>query len=65
MRKYFKWIPLLVIVLSAVCMGRSYITASANEALEDVIPATVYIGETDVSGMTAEEAVAAMQQEVS
>ena len=58
MKRYVKLVPLFVLVFAAGLAGYSKMTVDAQE--ERVIPDTVYIGDTDVSGMTAEEAEKAL-----
>lgn len=58
MKKYFKLLPLFALVFTVGFAGRSLMMVDADE--KDVIPNTVYIGDIDVSGMTASEAERAL-----
>lgn len=62
MKKYIKLLPALVIVFSAVFVGRSLVNVDAEE--ENTIPNTVYIEDMDVSGMTEQEANQALSDYV-
>lgn len=54
MKKYFKLLPLFLLIFVAGAVGHSLMTVDADEA--QTIPETVYFGDIDVSGMTAAEA---------
>lgn len=54
MRKYIRFLPILVLLFTVMFAGRSLMTVDAEE--ERTIPSTVYIQGIDVSGMTQEEA---------
>ena len=58
MKRYFKLLPLFALVFTVGFAGRSLMMVDADE--KDVIPNTVYIGDIDVSGMTASEAERAL-----
>lgn len=62
MKKFFKLLPVLVLVFTVGFAGYSLMTVSAEE--DDRIPNTVYIGDIDVSGMTVQEAESALLDHV-
>ncbi len=62
MKKYFRLLPLFLLVFAVGFAGRSLMVVDADE--KAVIPNTVYIGDIDVSGMTASEAKQALESYV-
>lgn len=62
MKRFIRLLPALVLVFTAVFVGRSMMNVDAGE--DKTIPNTVYIGDIDVSGMTKEEAEEALSNHV-
>ena len=58
MKKYVKLLPVLILVFAVGLIGHSMVSVDAGD--ENIIPNTVYIGDIDVSGMTKEQAQAAL-----
>ena len=63
MKKFFKLLSALVFVFAVGLAGYTFV--DAGSAGDGTIPNTVYIGDIDVSGMTADEAQQALDRYVS
>lgn len=63
MKKYIMMLSVLVAVCLSVFGVHSLVSVDAGE--QETIPSTVYIGDTDVSGMTKEEAENVLETEAS
>lgn len=63
MKKYIMMLSVLAVVCLSVFGVRSLVSVDAGE--QETIPSTVYIGDTDVSGMTKEEAEKVLETEAS
>ncbi len=60
MKKHIKLLPVLILVFVAGFIGHSMVSVDAGD--DNIIPDTVYIGDIDVSGMTQEQAQAALDE---
>ena len=63
MKKYIMMLSVLAVVCLSVFGVHSLVSVDAGE--QETIPSTVYIGDTDVSGMTKEEAEKVLETEAS